>query len=151
MSEHRYSYRIDPYFIPESVAGCAKRVFFYHQILNKNRLSLAHCALNRSFTVSRDLKFTGYVAHYKIVTWNIFGLILKNKIAATGVSLSVMKSAYISLIIKRPARDACLYVGGYLAPPAPLLLGAPRFLFLITLWLLGGFFSNLAGLCRRPG
>ena len=30
---------------------------------------------------------------------NIFGLILKNKMAATGVSLSVMKSAYISLII----------------------------------------------------
>ena len=30
---------------------------------------------------------------------NIFGLILKNKMAATGVSLSVMKSAYVSLII----------------------------------------------------
>ena len=50
----------------------------------------------------RDLKFAGYVPHYKILTWNIFGLILKNKknkIAATGVSLSVMKSAYIYLII----------------------------------------------------
>ena len=35
----------------------------------------------------------------KILTGNIFGLILKNKMAATGVSLSVMKSAYISLII----------------------------------------------------
>ena len=31
--------------------GCAKRGIFSHQILNKNRLSLAHCALNRSFTV----------------------------------------------------------------------------------------------------
>ena len=30
---------------------------------------------------------------------HIFGLILKNKMAATGVSLSAMKSAYISLII----------------------------------------------------
>ena len=30
---------------------------------------------------------------------NIFGLILKNKMAATGISLSVMKSAYISRII----------------------------------------------------
>ena len=46
-----------------------------------------------------DLKFAGYVPHYKILTGNIFGLILKNKMAATGVSLSVMKSAYISLII----------------------------------------------------
>ena len=29
----------------------------------------------------------------------VFGLILKNKMAAKGISLSVMKSAYISLII----------------------------------------------------
>ena len=49
--------------------------------------------------IGRDLKFAGYVPHYKILTGNIFGLILKNKMAATGVSLSVMKSAYISLII----------------------------------------------------
>ena len=41
----------------------------------------------------RDLKFREYVPHY-----NIFGLILKSKMAATGISLSVMKSAYISLI-----------------------------------------------------
>ena len=32
--------------------GCAKRDIFSQQILNKNRLCLAHCALNRSFTVS---------------------------------------------------------------------------------------------------
>ena len=49
--------------------------------------------------IARDLKFAGYLPHYEILTWNIFGLILKNKMAATGVSLSVMKSAYISLII----------------------------------------------------
>ena len=49
--------------------------------------------------IARDLKFAGYLLHYEILTWNIFGLILKNKMAATGVSLSVMKSAYISLII----------------------------------------------------
>ena len=49
--------------------------------------------------IGRDLKFAGYVPHYKILTENIFGLILKNKMAATGVSLSVIKSAYISLII----------------------------------------------------
>ena len=49
--------------------------------------------------IGRDLKFAGYVPHYKILTGNIFGFILKNKMAATGVSLSVIKSAYISLII----------------------------------------------------
>ena len=49
--------------------------------------------------IGRDLKFPGYIPHYKILTGNIFGLILKNKMAATGVSLLVMKSAYISLII----------------------------------------------------
>ena len=31
--------------------------------------------------------------------WSIFDLILKNKMAATGISLSVMKSVYIFLII----------------------------------------------------
>ena len=49
--------------------------------------------------IGRDLKFAGFVPHYKILTGNIFSLILKNKLAAAGVSLSVMKSAYISLII----------------------------------------------------
>ena len=49
--------------------------------------------------IGRDLKFAGYVPHYKILTGSIFGLILKNKMAATGASLSVMKSVYISLII----------------------------------------------------
>ena len=36
--------------------------------------------------IGRDLKFAGYVHHYKILTENIFGLILKNKMATTGVS-----------------------------------------------------------------
>ena len=49
--------------------------------------------------IGRDLKFAGYVPHYKILTGNIFGLILKNKMAATGFSLSVIKSGYISLIL----------------------------------------------------
>ena len=44
--------------------------------------------------IGGDLKFAGYVPHYKILTGSIFGLLLKNKMAATGVSLSVMKSAY---------------------------------------------------------
>ena len=37
--------------------------------------------------IGRDLKFAGYVPHYEILTGNIFGLILKNKMATTGVSL----------------------------------------------------------------
>ena len=41
--------------------------------------------------IGRDLKFAGYVHHYKILTGNISGLILKNKMAATGISFSVMK------------------------------------------------------------
>ena len=49
--------------------------------------------------IVRDLKLAGYVPHYKLLTGNIFGFILKNKMAAKGVSLSVIKSAYISLII----------------------------------------------------
>ena len=39
--------------------------------------------------VSRDRKFAGYVHHCKILTGNIFGLILKNKMATTGVSLII--------------------------------------------------------------
>ena len=37
--------------------------------------------------IGRDLKFAGYVPHYKILIGNIFGRILQNKMAATGVSL----------------------------------------------------------------
>ena len=36
--------------------------------------------------IGRYLKFAAYVHHYKILTENIFDLILKNKMAATGVS-----------------------------------------------------------------
>ena len=39
------------------------------------------------------------VNNHEILPGNIFDLILKNKIAATGDSLSVVKSVYISLII----------------------------------------------------
>ena len=44
--------------------------------------------------------------------------------------IAKLKSAYNSLIIKRPARDACLCMGELPAPPA---LPAPHFVFLITL------------------
>ena len=48
--------------------------------------------------IGRDLKFAGYV-HYKILNGNILGLILKNKMAATGVSLSVMKVLITRLLL----------------------------------------------------
>ena len=55
--------------------------------------------LNEKNIIATLLKFTGYIHNHKILPGNIFGLILKNKMAVTGISLSVMKSAYISLII----------------------------------------------------
>ena len=59
------------------------------------------CWLSRATgIIGRDLKFTGYVPHYKMFTENIVDLILKNKMVATGISLPVIKSAYISLIIR---------------------------------------------------
>ena len=48
--------------------------------------------------LGRDLRFAQYVPHYKILTGNIFGLILKKKWPPQ-VFFSIMKSAYISLII----------------------------------------------------
>ena len=78
-------------------------------LILKNKMAArdVYSTLNKDFCwpsrgkgiIGRDLKFAGYVPHYKILTGSIFGLILKNKMGATGVSLSVMKSAYISLII----------------------------------------------------
>ena len=78
-------------------------------LILKNKMAArdVYLTLNKHFCwpsrakgmMGRDLKFTGYVPHYKILTGNVFGLILKNKMAAKGISLSVMKSTYISLII----------------------------------------------------
>ena len=45
--------------------------------------------------IASFLKFAVYINNHKMLSGNIFGLILRNKMAATGV----MKSAYISLII----------------------------------------------------
>ena len=65
-------------------------------LILKNKLAArdVYSTLNKDFclpsrakgSIGRDLIFTGYVPHYKILTVNIFGLILKNKIGATGVS-----------------------------------------------------------------
>ena len=52
MSKHRFSTGLTETSSRKVChGGCAKRDIFSQQILNKNRLCLAHCALNRSFTV----------------------------------------------------------------------------------------------------
>ena len=53
---------------------------------------------NEKNIIATLLRFAGYIHTIKL-PGNIFGLILKNKMAATDISLSVMKIAYISLII----------------------------------------------------
>ena len=78
-------------------------------LILKNKMAArdVYSTLNKDFCwpsrekdiMDRDLKFAGYVPHYKILTGNVFGLILKNMMAAKGIFLSVMKGAYISLII----------------------------------------------------
>ena len=54
---------------------------------------------NKKSIIASLLKFARYIHNHKILAGNIFGLILKNKMAATGISSAIMKSAYISLII----------------------------------------------------
>ena len=59
--------------------GCAKRGIFLHQILNKNRLCLAHCALNRSFTVLQENSFSkdNDVSEYRLTDiWNSVVIII---------------------------------------------------------------------------
>ena len=58
-----------------------------------------HCYSSNEKNIASLLKFAEYIHNHKVLPGNIFGLIFKNKMAAMGVSLSVMKSAYISLII----------------------------------------------------
>ena len=48
-------------------------------------------------------------------------------------TIARLESADNLLIIKRPARDACLCMGELPAPPAPAAPPAPHFVFLITL------------------
>ena len=42
-------------------------------------------ALTKKTILASLLKFAGYIHNHKILPGNIFGLILKNKMAATGV------------------------------------------------------------------
>ena len=60
--------------------------------------------------------------------WDSFGVVRFDLGLLQGqLRIAKLKSAYNSLIIKRPARDACLCMGDLQAPPDP------RFVFLITL------------------
>ena len=88
---------------------------------------------------------TTYICRLQKLTskWNC-SMNMYNNIIFTYIPFLV---SYLS-INKRHTRDACLCVGGNQAPPAP---PAPQFVFLITLWPLGGSFSNLAGGSSSPG
>ena len=81
-------------FVMPPPLQCVERFHRYHS--NKQNVI---ASLLKFVGYIHNHKIAGYVPHYKILTGNIFGLILKNKMATTGVSLSVIKSAYISLII----------------------------------------------------
>ena len=59
-----------------------------------------HCyCYNEKNIIASLLKFVGYIHNHRILSGTILGLILKNKMAAMGGSLSVIKRACISLII----------------------------------------------------
>ena len=64
------------------------RVYMFYHFVDFVNLSTLHYFLLplNCRPLDLDLKFAGYVHHYEILTENIFGLILKNKMAATGVS-----------------------------------------------------------------
>ena len=64
---------------------CRHRAFF-------STFSKEFCWLSRAKgIIGRDLKFAGYVPHYKILTGNIFGLILNNKMATRDVYSTLSK------------------------------------------------------------
>ena len=54
--------------------------------------------------IGRDLKFAGYIHHHKILPGNIFGLILKNMMAAMGIFLLSARSFVV------PLKQRVLYV-----------------------------------------
>ena len=63
--------------------------------------------------IGRDLKFAGYVPHYKILTENIFGLILKNKMSATGVFFSTFSKDFCWLSRSKGIIGRDLKFAGY--------------------------------------
>ena len=72
---HRIGFR---FTMPPLLSQCVER---FH-----------HCHSNEK-NIASLLKFAGYIHNHKFLPGNIFGLILKNKMAITGVSLLFMKSA----------------------------------------------------------
>ena len=67
--------------------------------------------------------------------WESFGVVRFDlgPLLQGQTSTAKLKCAYSALIIKRPARDACLCMGELQAPAAPPAPPAPHFVFLITL------------------
>ena len=59
-----------------------------------------HYHSNEKNIIARLLKFAGYIHNHKILPGNIFVLILKNKMATKGIFLSVMKSAFLLLVLE---------------------------------------------------
>ena len=57
----------------------------YNFIDNIPPLLLAVTALTKKNTIASLLKFAGYIHNHKILPGNIFGLILKNKMAARDI------------------------------------------------------------------
>ena len=49
--------------------------------------------------MGRHLKFAGYIHNHKILPGNVFGLILKNKIANMGVSFQSWKGLISTLLL----------------------------------------------------
>ena len=49
------------------------------------------------------------------------------------IVFNITRHTYKLIIIKRPARDACLCMGELQAPATPAAPPAPHFVFLITL------------------
>ena len=80
---------ISPHYTRIATAATATAVCRYFTITT----------LTKKNFIASLLKFAAYIHNHKILPGNIFGFILKNKMAAMGISLSVMKRANISLII----------------------------------------------------
>ena len=57
-------------------------------------------ALNKKNIIGSLLKFAGYINNHKMFSGNIFGLILKNKMAARDVCLTLKQGLLLALYSK---------------------------------------------------
>ena len=68
------------------------------------------CSCRAKGIIGRDLKFAGYVHPYQVLTGNIFGLILKNKMATMGVSFKRNLSAELRVVPLYPGLMVTLLI-----------------------------------------